>query len=251
MKLALYSDLHLEIEPWSPPETVREADVVILAGDIGSQAKGLLWARKTFSQPVLYVTGNHEFYDVTLGLLRELRDEAREPVRFLEKDSVVIGNVRFLGCTLWSGFNLDGGERQKEAMDSARRKIGDYFDIGIRAGQRLEPRHTVAIHGQSEKWLERTLAQPFAGRTVVITHFAPHRGCIVPEHRNSPLNPYFVADMSGLMRRFKIDLWCHGHTHRSTDFLAENDCRVVSNQFGYPPEKSKSGFRPDLLIKLA
>lgn len=42
MRIALYSDLHLEIEAWTPPET--DVEVVILAGDIHSHTKGLSWA---------------------------------------------------------------------------------------------------------------------------------------------------------------------------------------------------------------
>jgi predicted phosphodiesterase len=34
MKLAIYSDLHCELETWVPPLEVSHVDVVILAGDI-------------------------------------------------------------------------------------------------------------------------------------------------------------------------------------------------------------------------
>ncbi len=251
MKITLFSDLHLEIKTWTPPESARQADVVILAGDICCQSQGIPWAARSFNQPVLYVSGNHEFYGVHLGLLRELRECASGHVHFLERDMVVIGDVRFLGCTLWSSFDLHGGgEIQIDAINTARRSIGDYFDIAIRPGQRLEPRHTFLLHRQSANWLDKTLSEPFSGKTVVITHFAPHRGCIPQEHQKSKLSPYFVSDMSWLMKKHRIDLWCHSHTHRSTDFVAENGCRVVSNQFGYPNETEKSGFRQDLPIDL-
>jgi predicted phosphodiesterase len=62
MKLAIYSDLHCQFETWVPPLEAAYADVVILAGDIHIGIKGLIWAREHFKQPIIYVTGNHEYY---------------------------------------------------------------------------------------------------------------------------------------------------------------------------------------------
>ncbi|MDP3512500.1 MAG: metallophosphoesterase family protein [Sulfuritalea sp.] len=125
MKIALYSDLHLEHMPvaWVPPAI--EADVIILAGDIGSGASGLYWAADVFpDKQVLYVAGNHEYYHAGLELLHEMRGTAKQlGIQFLERDVAVIadaaysdtgqviyGRVRFLGCTFWSGFSLHGEE---------------------------------------------------------------------------------------------------------------------------------------------
>ena len=67
MKIALYSDLHLELYPeedtWEPP--VLDADLVILAGDIDAGIHGIEWAARTFRQQqrrpeIIYVPGNHE-----------------------------------------------------------------------------------------------------------------------------------------------------------------------------------------------
>jgi hypothetical protein len=49
MKIALYSDLHLEFmrdAPWQPP--ALDADVVILAGDIDRHTRGIEWSRGAF-----------------------------------------------------------------------------------------------------------------------------------------------------------------------------------------------------------
>lgn len=58
----LSRELHNEFKPWVPLESIKAADVVILAGDIDVVDKGVLWAAKTFNQPVIYVPGNHELY---------------------------------------------------------------------------------------------------------------------------------------------------------------------------------------------
>ena len=61
MRIRIYSDLHLEREPFLPP--ANDADLVVLAGDIANGAAGIEWAGATFGTPVLYLAGNHEYYD--------------------------------------------------------------------------------------------------------------------------------------------------------------------------------------------
>ena len=260
MRLALYSDLHLELmrgQPWQPPSL--DVDVVILAGDIGSHTHGLEWAAKAFRQTpilptVIYVAGNHEYYDAHLGLLSELQNPTWEKsgVHFLEKRTLELPGVRILGCTLWSAFDLHGADKASAYMSIAKRSINDYWVIHARGGKRLEPRDTLELHRKAVRWLDAELTKPFNGRTVVVTHFPPHRGCVAPQHQDSDLSPYFVTDLAWLMDKHRIDVWCHGHTHTNNDFIAGKGCRVVSNQRGYPNEVAAggTGFREDLVIEL-
>jgi len=260
MKIALYSDLHLESGDWAVPDAAREADVIVLAGDIATGEDGLNWATRAFAgRPVVFVAGNHDFYDYNISLLAKMRaaHRADRGVHFLENRAIEIEGVRYLGCTLWSRFDLYGsGTQQELAMSVARQRINDYWMIRGRAGKRLQPKHTLAMHRASVAWLDAELSTPYNGKTVVVTHFAPHRGCVAPEHEGSAVSPYFVTDLAWLMEKHRIDLWCHGHTHTGTDFIAEGGCRVVSNQLGYPTERRRlidgiayaSRFRPELLL---
>ena len=63
MKIHILSDIHLEFGKWRRTQDVNaiDADVTILAGDIGVGLSGIDWAL-TFRRPVIYVLGNHEFY---------------------------------------------------------------------------------------------------------------------------------------------------------------------------------------------
>lgn len=229
-----------------------DVDLVILAGDIGSHTHGLAWAAATFQQPIIYVAGNHEYYGAHLGMLAELQKPAWEQAGtyFLEKRSIELNGVRFLGCTLWSGFDLHGPDKAEAYMAVAKRGINDYWMIHARGGKNLEPRDTLKLHWTAVRWLDAELSKPFSGNTVVVTHFAPHRGCVAPQHEGSDLSPYFVTDLSRLMEKHHIDVWCHGHTHTNNDFMAEGGCRVISNQLGYPSEQASVGFRNDLVIEL-
>jgi len=85
---------------------------------------------------------------------------------------------------------------------------------------------------------------------MVVAYFAPHRGCVAPQHQSSDVSQYFVTDLSWLMEKHRIDVWCHGHTHTNNDFAAENGCRVVSNQRGYSNEVAGSGLQLDLVIEI-
>lgn len=60
--------------------------------------------------PVVYVPGNHEYYDRDISFVRRLKEQAPDNVRVLDNDNVVIGGVRFLGRALWTDFNLFGNE---------------------------------------------------------------------------------------------------------------------------------------------
>lgn len=255
MKLALYSDLHLETyraRAWELPALA--VDAVILAGDIARHTQGLVWAVRAFPRtPIIYIAGNHEYYGANLGLVDELRERAEAlGVHFLEQDALELGGVRFLGCTLWSAFDLYGSELAASYMALAGARINDYVAIDTRVGRHLAPGDTLRLHRQAVRWLDNQLGQAFDGKTVVVTHFAPHRRCVAPEHRESALSPYFVSDLARLMARHEIALWCHGHTHTNNDFIAEHGCRVLSNQRGYPPEfaAGRMGFREALVIEL-
>ncbi|BBI60017.1 hypothetical protein HSBAA_13230 [Vreelandella sulfidaeris] len=75
-----------------------EADVVILAGDIHRKSEGLAWARHRFPDTqLIYVPGNHEFYNTCMPLLRdELALEAeRLGIELLDNRAVTLNGVRF------------------------------------------------------------------------------------------------------------------------------------------------------------
>ena len=103
------------------------ADVLVLAGDIGSyQAGSQLTALNipdfglgrfsplpvavggaAWPVPVFFLPGNHEYdgldFDETHARLRETCE--RLGMVWLERETVVLAGVRFIGCTLWTDFD--------------------------------------------------------------------------------------------------------------------------------------------------
>lgn len=242
MRIRVLSDLHLEAAPFDPSRV--EADVVVLAGDIANGAAGIEWARRVFDQPIIYVPGNHEPYDGDYHAVRGTLHAAAaaNEVMLLDCGECVIGNVRLLGCTLWTDYAVAGEAGRALALGPYRAWLADYRAIGW-GERRFTAEDSMALHAKERAWLAEHLAAPFGGTTVVITHHAPHPRSIVPQYANHPLNPAFVSDLEELMGCAR--LWIHGHTHRASDYTV-NGTRVVCNARGYPGEPT--GFRPDLVV---
>ena len=234
MKIQLASDLHLEFlgqraQQVRMIEPAPEADLLVLAGDIhrGTQAVEVF---ADWPVPVLFLAGNHEFYGHSWEQTRaDLRSAcAGTNVTFLDNDVVEFDGVRVLACTLWTDFRLPGAS-QALHMHEVGRALNDYRLIRTQAGT-LRAQDTLADHQRSRDWLERELAKPFEGATVVVTHHGPHPLSIAPQFDGNALNAGFVSDLTPLMAG--VDLWLHGHEHDSFDYRV-GGCRVVANPAGY------------------
>ena len=178
MKLQIASDLHLEYDPdWELP--AGDADVLVLAGDVGTHTLGLdAFRARARQQPVLYVPGNHEYYCGNFNrTAAALRDRARQwGLLLLDGDAVVLDGVRFLGATLWTDFALFGPAQRPEALRQAHGAMPDYHVISEDAGW-LAPERTWALHRAAVAWLRDRLAEPFAGPTVVVAARNHRRVC--------------------------------------------------------------------------
>ncbi|MFO0942253.1 MAG: hypothetical protein U0930_16065 [Pirellulales bacterium] len=122
----MLSDLHLEFSDFLMP--MVDADVRILAGDVHTKDRGLQFAvRNCGDMPTLYIAGNHEFYGAAIPKLYDkLKSQTiGSTVSVLENDQVMIGDVRFLGCTLWTDFGLLGADTRATAMIEARNTMTD------------------------------------------------------------------------------------------------------------------------------
>ena len=131
MRIALLSDLHLPVQPMDAPQL--EADVVVLAGDLGRPKAAIEWACR-YAQPTLFVSGNHEHHGSDLvSAAAELRAlAAGTQVHFLERGEWRHGNVRFLGCTVWSDHALQATEQARaEAHRHALAMVRDFSRIRI------------------------------------------------------------------------------------------------------------------------
>ena len=248
MRLHVLCDLHLEFGPVTIPPT--EADVVVLAGDIHLGREGRKWARgKFYDKSVVYVLRNHEFYRHSLPGLTETLERETEGslIHVLENRAVEINGYTFLGCTLWTDFQLRSDPER--AMWAAEDIMSDYSLVEYSPERRLlRAKDTARLHAQSVAWLRGELARCDPARTIVVTHHAPSRLSEAPFHVNSPLTPAFASNLDWLVEPSRVPLWIHGHTHYNVDYKL-GSTRVLTNQRGYPDESCK-GFEPGLIVTL-
>lgn len=246
MKIKVYSDIHLEFKDYIP--SVDDADVIVLAGDIYTKGRGIAWATKHFSKPVIFVAGNHDYWGGNVDLsLRSMKEAARQTsnIHLLENTSTIIDGVRFFGATLWTDFNLDG--RRLEAMYKARQDMHDYKKIRHGEGyHRFVPEKALRLHEQSVLALKEFLATPFEGKTVVVTHHAPSVLSLINEVEGDISNACYASNLDYLMGD-NIALWIHGHIHSSLDYM-RNGTRVVCNPRGYLPKWPNPDFDENLIV---
>jgi predicted phosphodiesterase len=258
MRLLILSDLHLEV--WRERAPLFDIlasmpDMVILAGDIHTGARAPAWAAETFpALPVVYVAGNHEFYGAAIEAGEAIRDECEgfPNMHYLDCDEYVQGGVRFLGSTLWTDFGLFNPARTRSAMLDARARMADYQRIRVASTgyRKLHPQDTARLHASQRGWLEKKLAEPFDGQTVVVTHMAPSMRSVAAKYASDPVSPAFASRLDHLVEQ--ADLWVHGHTHTSFDYRISR-CRVVANPLGYPMRDGSAenmDFSPNFIVQL-
>ncbi len=275
MKIHILSDLHNDLTPFIPSLAVNEADVIVLAGDIDSKARGVAWARQVFPCPVIYVPGNHEFYGGHLEYtLEKMRAAACDRVRVLDNEQWIFAGVRFLGATGWTDCTSTGNSVL--AKYEAQRGLNDYRKIRTVGYRKVRPDDLVLLNHHSRNWLRERLAESFEGATVVVTHHAPSllsmgyapigekdelarwkvvmgNSAKIGSTSVKPTGPE-VPDIAAAyangwesMMGDSIALWIHGHVHLAVDYTI-NGTRVICNPRGYPREDT--GFNPELLISV-
>ena len=81
---------------------------------------------------------------------------------FLENDELILDNIRFLGCTLWTDFCLYGEEKIESATCEAQNQMMDYKRIRLGPNHRyrkLRPFHTIHFHNESVRFLQEKLEE--------------------------------------------------------------------------------------------
>lgn len=250
MKIALHSDLHMEFgeEFFTPePSAYEEADVIVLAGDVHFASESPRWILENFSpmgKPIVYVAGNHEYYNghwhKSLAYLRETCPSVPN-LHFLENRSVTFQGVRFLGCTLWTDYNLRGtpesSKREAESGLNDFIKIGnDKYGLGTLS---VEERHI-----ESREWLDSQLTDRSCP-TVVVTHHAPHSDSVGNFYVSEELRPAYASDLSGIIYRHAPRIWLHGHIHDPASHTV-GKTHIISNPADYPQYRGR--FEPKPLI---
>jgi predicted phosphodiesterase len=280
MKIQLLSDLHLEADPNWVATPAPGSDLLVLAGDIGSYQFGSLLLDEDFGlarfspkngwpTPVLFVPGNHEYdgldFDAAHTRLRETCQ--RLGISWLEREVITcLGMpgrpVRFVGTTLWSDFDALGPTAAASAGPTAGLLAQQLLarEKAFRAANYYLKKTGTTRHGLPmlaemvreqallcQDWLAKTLAGPFDGITIVVTHFAPSLLSADPRYGLRPGTAGFCNALDHLLPC--AQLWLHGHLHAPSHYV-KYGCRVVANPLGYARKNEQATFQAAFCVEV-
>lgn len=263
LKIKYMSDLHIDVNetPFvdQTPEDSKEI-VLVLAGDICEvdNTKRLVTFLHYICpkyRKVLYQFGNHEYYNGSINrakikLLEKIKDI--DNLIFMDRNTVVIDDVTFVGATLWTDMNkgdpifyLRADDKYTGMNDYSRIRWGTAENPYAR---RLRPQDVYTLHKQDLAYIKANLTYK-TRKTVLVTHHAP---CISITSKgkfgNHPLNPAYASQLEEFVAYSEIDLLIHGHVHDPYD-IEFFGTRIVCNTRGYDESESRH-FNPNAIIEL-
>ena len=264
MRVNVISDLHIDFADLTLPG----GDVLILSGDV-FEAKSfkkteynpnmvLLEHEREDQRPdryyrfileecsakyreVIMVMGNHEHYRFQFQKTYDhIKSQLPDNVHLLEKESLVLDGVLFLGATLWTDMN----KQDPTTLYQMQGMMNDYRQITMlneekQAYHRLQPEYTVQEHLKTVDYFQQQLAENKmreggALPVVVVTHHSPSKLSTHPRYKHEiVMNGAYSSDLSELISDHpEIKVWTHGHTHETFDYVL-GTTRIICNPRGY------------------
>lgn len=237
MLIAYGSDFHFEfysaerafriIDDWEfHPDTF----CLIIAGDLHVGAKRVIntleYISKTHNIHVIYVPGNHEYYNSTFTKENGIfMDNGLNHVWYtiLMGTSCVFEDVMFVGAM----GNIDGSyESINRGIHGALNDFHVIGDFNDHAKYGLREHDYIARELRSHNHIHSK---------IVITHTMPSPRCIADKYKGSYLNACFTNDWEDIIVDYKPGQWICGHTHEVGNVLIDKT-NVLINPMGYPRE---------------
>jgi len=230
------SDLHIEYNSDQNPNAMDlitpVADVLILAGDIGSiykreQLTSFLQQICPHFKAVLYIPGNNEYYmvngiqpmdfDKLKSILREI-ERSIPNLHVLDKNSVQIGDLCIAGCTLWSDVTCKLPKFIVRIHNMFTGLYKEKFD-------------------QDRIYIENMIkyCKNNKMKLMIITHHPPTYKTLEGCKKRDKFKSLYASNLDYLMEHNSITAWICGHVHKNFNFNI-NGCRVIGNQKGKPKD---------------
>lgn len=243
-KALLISDTHLEYDKdlgasFLESLPTEGIDILIAAGDICSFSQLSETLRKLCAMypQVVYTPGNHECWGASIRMVAKLCDSLYaeiENLHVLDCRETIVSGVEFVGATMWF--------KKHELVPRYARRLNDFSEIrNFSLDPSGEGYDVFAQNAIAEEFLYECVSRD----SVVVTHYLPHELSVSPRFKGSPTNIFFLNDMSYLIDAVAPQVWVHGHTHDSCDYMVGNT-RVVCNPRGYSFEPN-DGFEFKIL----
>lgn len=243
--IRIYSDIHQELRNDDNLFNIEVSgneknQILILAGDI-DQLKNyknsirMQWLEnlcQRFSD-VLYVFGNHEYYRGKIGNIYNDKNInlfshiGNLHILSRHTQSVTIGNVKFVGASLWTPLKNVG------FLD--HNLVNDVKSIKSVNGKGYTKFGTETWRNENEldfDWIKKEISST-DGDVVVITHHAP----VITEDPRDKIGKYTHHNCSELddfiSKNKNIKVWIHGHVHQASSKSRKiGETKIFSNTIG-------------------
>lgn len=251
MKLQIVSDLHIEYRSDNVPDPLSlitpSADILIMAGDIGSfykydQLKTFLNRLCPYFKVVIYVPGNHEFYNQkgyeskrmsTLFKSFIKIEESIKNLFILNRSSLQIGNICIVGCTLWSESNV-----------MIPKFIVRIQDMNTKIYNEKHKGDLLYIKKMIKYCNENNL------KLVVVTHHCPTYSVITSKNKlRDKYISLYASNLDYLLTKESVHTWICGHIHINFDKITEGGTRLIGNQNGKPKDNIRD-YNKKLVIEV-
>lgn len=240
MKILPVSDLHFEFHRdygrfLTESVLSKDIDLLIVAGDLCSSSilkESIKLLADNFPK-VVYVLGNHEYYNSTLEKVHSIVEEASvkyNNFHWLNNNKITINNITFAGTTLWF---------KKPPKNISRDMLNDF---------KLIKHFGTWVYEENAKAIN-FLSQEVNVNDIVLTHMLPTYYSINEIYKGSPLNHFFLCDVEDIIKEKQPKYWFHGHTHCSCNYNI-NNCNIICNPFGYLRMEENPKFNPNLILEI-
>lgn len=236
-EITLYtlSDIHSEFCDFNLfpvlKRITQDADIAILPGDIGNITQNEEEYTEVISyfsekyENVIVIAGNHEYFGCG-GDLEKVRRKIWEicenfgNVHFLDRSSIVLHGIKFIGVTLWTLEDVKPRDYPRP-----NRIFKNYLDSVIEFAKDVEYLATEVTSARNGESREST-------RQVVITHHQAFERHYYYQNigEDEDLSGVFT-NLGGKVDLSGVDLWISGHTHQN-NLIVEGRTTFLEQQLG-------------------
>lgn len=227
MNFSVISDIHGDLFKLQAflNEVKDKVNFIIICGDLfkneyQNEKMEFMVMLNDFDKPVYIIPGNHDYYGFSL------KDE------FTDCANIKFINNRF--TIIEDKLVLIGGSMWTESYINPR--FGDVH--GFNDFRYIKDINQVEnVRTEFKKVVKDACEVAFVKdcKVIIATHHAPHEKSVSSMFKGSSINKFFYDNVDESIFE-KIDYWCHGHMHNTSNYKIKG-CEVICNPIGYPHEK--------------